>query len=124
MYCLCEKILLANFRVTRVSGKLWPMWGIDYVSVLKKVKKLFSLPVLFILVLALLHEFTDTEVHCKAFSTICSMIPEFQSPKTVVITDREGSILNAIKKIASLVKVLLCWKHIRQVIILYFGHFL
>jgi len=68
-----------------------------------------------VLIAGLIHTFTQQMDHEPLFSKIRKLIEHFNSKKTVVVTDREGSIRNAIaQECPNLINVF-CWNHIRQV---------
>lgn len=60
------------------------------------------------------HELT-TEIHHQTFfNTICKHL-KFNAGRTIIVTDREMGIRNAIKNELPSATNLFCWNHIRKV---------
>ena len=60
----------------------------------------------------LLHERKLTETHIELFKETIKQIPSLKKASIPIVTDRERSILNAIKKEIPMSKMLYCWNHI------------
>jgi len=68
-----------------------------------------------VLIAGLIHTFTQQMDHEPIFSKMRKLIQHFNSKKTVVVTDREGSIRNAIANECPNLLHVFCWNHLRQV---------
>jgi hypothetical protein len=68
-----------------------------------------------IAVLFLVHEFNDAEPHEMFFKIAKEILPQLNTHKTVVLTDREAGIRSAIRLYIPEAKNLLCWFHMEKV---------
>jgi len=68
-----------------------------------------------VLLASLIHTYTERADHEPIFYKIRKLVPNFNSSQTVLVTDREGSILNAVKAECPLLTHVYCWNHIRKV---------
>ena len=66
-----------------------------------------SIPAMF-----LIHERKFTETHEEMFKECCKQIPSLINMQFPIVTDKEKSIVNAIKGVLPAVKLVHCWNHI------------
>jgi len=69
-----------------------------------------------VLMAVYIHCYTEEVDHRRFFTEMKFCVPNLDSPKTVIVTDREKSIINAIKNHLSSVHHVFCWNHMKQVI--------
>lgn len=60
---------------------------------------------------AIIHDHQNLKVHQSFFYTMKEMIPGFNRPEVIVVTDREHAIVKAIESVVPEIKHVLCWNH-------------
>lgn len=99
-----DEIPLLSYDTTFLIGDF-------YVSVLVFKHVLFdcnpSIPVAFYI-----HDRKSEEIHVDFWRKIATLVPNINRASTVIVTDREKAVVNAIKKVVPNAALVHCWNHI------------
>lgn len=68
-----------------------------------------SIPVTFYI-----HDRKSEEIHLDFWRKIATLVPNINRASTVLVTDREKAVLNAIKKVIPNAALVHCWNHIHS----------
>lgn len=101
-----DEIPLLSYDTTILIGDF-------YVSVLVFKHVLFdcnpSIPVAFYI-----HNRKSEEIHLDFWRKIATLVPNINRASTVLVTDREKAVVNAIKKVIPNATLVHCWNHIHS----------